>query len=274
MGDKDEAILGRKDLPRRDSDIKRDFTAIKYSSSMASLYTVDSSITNINEPKLIHCVCEYFRSKMQLADIEIARMKNDKFEAFNELKYPMNTTPEDNEDVLSYPKTVTIEEFANAVYTTGQMSAESLVLAVGYLNRLIEKSKFKLYTFNWRRVLFSTFILSSKVWEDASVWNEDFGPLASSKDMNLLEVMLLELLEYNVTMTGSEYASIYFNLRALDRSSNTTNFKDMKPLDKEGLLKIQNKTEKFMKTKTESQKIRLVRSEEFLKYTTKSQSFG
>jgi len=236
------------------------------------LYTLDSTISNPDEPKLIHCVSMYFRSKLQLADIHMART-SDKFDIFNELKYPMNTTPDENEEVLRLPKISMIEEFANSVYSTGQMSPESLVLAVGYLNRLMEVAKFRLFTFNWRRILFSTFVLSSKVWEDASVWNEDFGPLASAKDMNLLEMMLLDLLEYRVTMSGSEYASIYFNLRAIDRSSNTVNFKDMKPLDKEGLAKIEKKTEKFSIEKGEKKKIRLVRSEEYIS-KLKSSSFG
>lgn len=57
-----------------------------------------------------------------------------------------------------------------------------------------------------------------QVWDDKSLLNVDFSLICSAyslKDINMLEKQFLELLQYNVTITASLYASYYFELRTL-----------------------------------------------------------
>ncbi|CAM9972687.1 unnamed protein product [Discosporangium mesarthrocarpum] len=61
-------------------------------------------------------------------------------------------------------------------------------------------------------------VLSSKVWDDLSMWNGDFSVVCPSFTLvriNQLEVAVLEALKYNVKVQASEYAKYYFHLRSM-----------------------------------------------------------
>jgi len=89
-------------------------------------------------------------------------------------------------------------------------------------------------------------VLSSKVWDDMSVWNADFsqtcpnGVLFTLKRINELEVALLSALQYKVKVTASEYAKYYFLMRSmLIKSGLVSDDVDSKsPLDVEGAKRL------------------------------------
>ena len=57
-----------------------------------------------------------------------------------------------------------------------------------------------------------------QVWDDKSLLNVDFSticPAYSVKDINNLEKQFLEMIQYNVSISASLYASYYFELRTL-----------------------------------------------------------
>eukprot|EP00121_Abeoforma_whisleri_P002216 Awhi_evm1s1986 len=59
-------------------------------------------------------------------------------------------------------------------------------------------------------------LLASKVWDDQAVWNSDYCtvlPDVPVESMNELERKVLLLLYYNVSVSPSEYARHYFDLR-------------------------------------------------------------
>lgn len=74
------------------------------------------------------------------------------------------------------------------------------------------------------------------MWDDKSLLNVDFSLICSAyslKDINTIERQFLELIQYNVSITASLYASYYFELRTLcerDERSFT-----LKPLSEEQL---------------------------------------
>jgi hypothetical protein len=79
------------------------------------------------------------------------------------------------------------------------------------------------------------------VWEDQAVWNVDFidlFPSTTPHDLGQLEKKMLALLKFDVSLKASEYGKIYFDIRA---QSNTTteHFKELKPLDKEGVQRLE-----------------------------------
>ncbi len=56
------------------------------------------------------------------------------------------------------------------------------------------------------------------MWDDKSLLNVDFSLICSAyslKDINNLEKRFLELIQYNVSISASLYASYYFELRTL-----------------------------------------------------------
>jgi hypothetical protein len=56
-------------------------------------------------------------------------------------------------------------------------------------------------------------------------------PSTTPYDLGQMEKKLLSLLSFDVSLKASQYAQIYFDLRA---KSNEDHFRELKPLDKEG----------------------------------------
>lgn len=72
-------------------------------------------------------------------------------------------------------------------------------------------------------------MLASKVWDDDSYENQDFAkacPLYSVDEINTMERVMLNMLDYKVLVNGAEYAAVYFRLRVLGAREQRAN-----PLD-------------------------------------------
>lgn len=103
------------------------------------------------------------------------------------------------------------------------MESDCIIMSLIYVERLIKKTGGKLRprSENWRSLLFSCMILSSKVWDDLSMWNVDFsqscppGVTFSLQRINELELAVLHALSFQVKVPASEYAKYYFLLRSM-----------------------------------------------------------
>ncbi len=101
------------------------------------------------------------------------------------------------------------------------------------------------------------------VWEDQAVWNVDFidiFPLTTPHDLGDIEAKLLSLLSFDVSLKvwtkvlhyksiyanlqASEFAKIYFDLRAKDPQSGQ-NFKELNHLTKEGEDRLEIRSKAF-----------------------------
>ena len=61
---------------------------------------------------------------------------------------------------------------------------------------------------NWRPIVLSAVLTSSKVWDDLSSWNIEFAevfPIFTLKDINALERLFLEGLKYNLFVSGIQH---------------------------------------------------------------------
>merc|ERR1719217_731801 len=102
-----------------------------------------------------------------------------------------------------------------SIYSIAEFSPECLVISLLYIERLRSLTKVLLLN-NWQPILLAAMVIAQKVWDDKSLLNVDFSVICSAytlKDINNLEKKFLELLEYNVSITASMYASYYFELR-------------------------------------------------------------
>lgn len=103
------------------------------------------------------------------------------------------------------------------------MESDCIIMSLIYVERLIKKTGGKLRPrrSNWRSLVFSCMILSSKVWDDLSMWNVDFsqscppGVTFSLQRINELELAVLNALSFQVKVPASEYAKYYFLLRSM-----------------------------------------------------------
>jgi len=145
--------------------------------------------------------------------------------------------------VNEIPDVDRIYRFISVIFDTEQLSAECAIMTLAYIERIISLTGLTLNAYNWRRVVLSTLILASKVWEDQAVWNVDFCsvfPHVTAKDLAELEKVLLRLLQFNVSLQSSDYTKYYFELRGF-AERDSRNF-PLKPLDKDGAQKLETRS--------------------------------
>ena len=91
-----------------------------------------------------------------------------------------------------------------------------------------------------------TILTDFLVWEEDAVWNADFidvFPNLTVRDLNLLERTWLDLLQYNVEVSASQYAKYYFELRAL--SEIDSRHFPLKPMDQEASKRLERRSLKI-----------------------------
>jgi len=139
-----------------------------------------------------------------------------------------------------------------AIFKIGQLAPESLIMAVAYLGRIQKSANYRLFPYNWKRTILSCLILASKVWEDQAIWNIDFielFPLTTPSDLGQMEKRILALLGFDVSLKASEYAKMYFDIRAAAANHCIEeHFVELKPLNKDGEEKLELQTQNFTLT--------------------------
>jgi len=212
----------------------------KYSST-SSLF-LDSTITKPKTPELVHCIAEYFYKNIKPSQEATPEFRK-QYEVFDETLHPLVSKVADAKP----PDSEIIEKYVKSIFKVGQLAPEALIMGVAYVERIINAANFRLYPFNWKRILLAALILASKVWEDQAVWNVDFielFPLTTPNDLGQLEKKILSLLSFDVSLKASEYARIYFDLRAHSTFTGEQ-FTEVKPLDKDGEAKLELRTSNF-----------------------------
>jgi hypothetical protein len=218
--------------------------------STSSLY-IDSTISKPKNAELMHCIAVFLVKKLK--DYKDAtkqdKQHRDIYSVFDESIYPLTSKSANTTDI---PSVETVEKLVKAIFKVGQLAPESLIMAVAYLERIEKTSGFHMFSYNWRRALLSALILASKVWEDQAVWNVDFielFPLTTPSDLAQLEKKILALLGFDVSLTASAYAQIYFDLRAEAANHCTEeHFLELKPLSKGDEEKLELMTQNWTLT--------------------------
>ena len=147
-----------------------------------------------------------------------------------------------------------VTRFYRGIFFKAQMETDCIIMSLIYVERLIKRTNGKLRPrkSNWRSLLFSCMILSSKVWDDLSMWNADFsqscppGVTFSLQRINQLELAVLHALNFQVKVPASEYAKYYFLLRSmLIKSGLGGDESSMNPLDVMGARRLQQVSSQF-----------------------------
>ncbi|CBN75906.1 conserved unknown protein [Ectocarpus siliculosus] len=138
-----------------------------------------------------------------------------------------------------------ITAFYRDLYHRTCLKFDSIVLSLIYMERLMKETKgaIRPQPWNWKSLIISALVLSSKVWDDNSMWNRDFSevfPSFSLGRLNQLEVAVLGVLRFNVKVLSSEYAKYYFHLRAMCvRGGLSDSHAPIHPLDMEGIKELE-----------------------------------
>lgn len=104
-----------------------------------------------------------------------------------------------------------IKEFINGIFTELSLDSEWVLTSLIYLERLISKAKLELRSSNWKPLLLTSIILSSKYWEDCCFWNYDFQEFwkYSIPGLNLMETRFLTMIGFDFSLSSSLYTKYY-----------------------------------------------------------------
>jgi hypothetical protein len=240
---------------------------------------VDNTMSAPDKEAAIRCVCGVYRTHIVQSSMSDATItKFDDYEVFND-DYSDNTKKkssfasirwvgnsdassaiemkhEKNHDAIPSLDEITL--FYRFIFNKAQLESDCIIMSLIYVERLIKDTNggVRPNVKNWKSVLFSCMILSSKVWDDLSMWNVDFTQACPSdvsftlQRINQLELALLNALKYNVKVPASEYAKYYFLMRSMMIRSGLAGPEVTKssPLDMESAQKLEVLSAKFKDT--------------------------
>jgi hypothetical protein len=155
----------------------------------------------------------------------------------------------DDEIELIPPTNDLIYRYTKYVVVAGKLEKEIPIIALVYIERLLEKTGILLNNFNWRRLILIAQLIGSKIWDDDSLENIHFPKVLKDttlKEINKLERVFLELIGYDLSVNGKEYAKYYFITRTLLMKTSEKGIPDceLEPIDFERMSRLQESTAK------------------------------
>jgi Cyclin, N-terminal domain/WW domain len=90
--------------------------------------------------------------------------------------------PPPRSNALVVPSLQELETFYLEFYRRSQMEHDTIIMSLIYVERLIKETHGSItpHPNNWKSILFSCMVLSSKVWDDLSMWNIDFSNVSAA----------------------------------------------------------------------------------------------
>lgn len=217
-------------------------TNLKRRNSSGTIYVGTTMSIQDNEAT-IKCVCIVIRAHI-IESYKTNRIPESRFILFHDPIFNIKSKP-------IIPSIEIINQFFTLVFEKSQLESECIIMALIYCERLMKETNggFCICYNNWKSIIFACLIMSSKVWDDLSMWNIDFSQVSDGFDLkriNALELAILEALNYIVKVSASEYAKYYFHLRSMmTRLGMSSEDCEPIPLDIEGAKRLQLATEKF-----------------------------
>ena len=138
-----------------------------------------------------------------------------KLEVFDEdFIYLSNSIPAKR--LMQPPDPQMIFEFCANIMLLTKMEKETIIVALIYIERLIFNTGLLMTSRNWRKLIFTALVISSKIWDDDSLENIHFSQIFTHLkigEINLLERNFLELINYKVFVKFSEFMEYYFSVK-------------------------------------------------------------
>jgi len=209
----------------------------KFSSTATMFFNRDNSCLAPNVDDTLRCVAVVLHNTLLYFDGKTLFSKP----IWSELEHPIS----DYVDLDSIPTEGAVHSFLMTVFHTENLSAESAIMTIAYIDRFLTLTGITFHPCNWRRITLSCIIVASKVWEDLAVWNADFVslfPKLTIPDLNTLEREMLTALDYVVGLKASIYCKYYFDLRRFSEL-NDLNF-PLKQLSQEEQSKLESNSSK------------------------------
>ncbi|XP_030664688.1 putative cyclin-Y-like protein 3 [Nomascus leucogenys] len=116
------------------------------------------------------------------------------------------------------PKCNCIFRYFRTLFQLMKLTAPCAIVALVYVERLLTNASIDLCPTNWKKIVLGAVLLASKVWRNGGLWSVDDSQNPKDiavENMGKMEKGFLELLEFNIHVSASDYAKYYFDLRAL-----------------------------------------------------------
>ena len=163
-----------------------------------------------------------------------------KFEVFDEdYIYVSDSIPVKR--LMQFPDPQTIFEFCANIMLLTKMEKETIIVALIYIERLIFNTGLLITSRNWRKIIFTSLIIASKICDDDSLENLHFSQIFTHLkigEINLLERNFMELINYKIFVKFSEYIKYYLALKDMCLNYNFDGEKIVK-IDPHKIIKIQ-----------------------------------
>ena len=111
-----------------------------------------------------------------------------------------------------------ISDYCKYVTIACKMENEIPIVCLVYLEKLLVCTGILLNKWNWKRIVLVCLCLASKIWDDDSLENVHFPKVmadVTNYEINKLEQLFLECIDYKLVIRGAEYAKYYFILRTM-----------------------------------------------------------
>lgn len=226
-------------------------------SNSTSTIFISDSMAQPDKEATIKCVCCVIRAHMLEAAVQSQvsdplTEEPEEFHIFVQAQYLTSPSPRSRgrrPHPVVVPRLDKIVQFFRHVYLMAEMEIECIIMTLIYIEKLLKECEgfLKIRYYNWEAILFSCMILASKVWDDLSMWNDDFqrlDPTYTLEHINAAEATLLRLLKFNTIISAGEYAKYYFSLRtmAFSLGLHRGGDREMRPLSVRDARVLQDRT--------------------------------
>ena len=109
---------------------------------------------------------------------------------------------------------LSIKTYLENLVKVTQIESSTLIAMLIYIDRLCEINNFVVNSLNVYRIIFSSFVIAIKYNEEKDFNNEFFSKLAgmSLTEMNLLELIYLNLIDYKLYISDEDFLNYYENI--------------------------------------------------------------
>jgi len=181
--------------------------------SCSTIFIDDNTVSQPNLRATLKCVslAIYYHIKNRDKESEFVDILDEK-------RHPITKQPVPSDYAKNDPPNNYIYRYIKNLFVSAQLTAECAIISLIYIERLLVCADICLQPTNWKRIVLGAILLASKVWDDQAVWNVDYCQILKDmvvEDVNELERVFLELIQFNINVQQSAYAKYYFDLRSI-----------------------------------------------------------
>lgn len=120
--------------------------------------------------------------------------------------------------LVDEPTEADVSEYCKYVTISCKMETEIPVVCLVYIEKLLLGTGVLVNKWNWRRITLICLVVASKIWDDDSLENVHFPKVmrdVTNQEINKLEQLFLDFIDYKLVIKSGQYAKYYFILRQL-----------------------------------------------------------